>query len=40
MAPHLEEPTQVDLDAPLKAAPTLVAPEPGTIIRARLCSSS
>jgi len=28
MAPHLEEPTQVDLNAPLKAAPKLVAPEP------------
>ncbi|KAF2650598.1 cytosolic Fe-S cluster assembly factor NBP35 [Lophiostoma macrostomum CBS 122681] len=28
MAPSLEEPTQVDLDAPLKAAPKLVAPEP------------
>ena len=30
MAPSLEEPTQVDLDAPLKNAPKLVAPEPGT----------
>ena len=30
MAPSLEEPTQVDLDAPLKLAPELVAPEPGT----------
>lgn len=30
MAPMIEEPTQVDLDAPLKAAPKLVAPEPGT----------
>jgi hypothetical protein len=29
MAPSLEEPTQVDFDAPLKAAPKLVAPEPG-----------
>src|ERR1043165_2849205 len=29
MAPSLEEPTQMDLDAPLKAAPKLVAPEPG-----------
>ncbi|MCJ1304004.1 cytosolic Fe-S cluster assembly factor nbp35 [Hypocenomyce scalaris] len=28
MAPSLEEPTQVDLNAPLKAAPKLVAPEP------------
>ncbi|KAL9120383.1 MAG: hypothetical protein Q9187_003061 [Circinaria calcarea] len=28
MAPSLEEPTQVDLDAPLKVAPKLVAPEP------------
>ena len=28
MAPSLEEPMQVDLDAPLKAAPKLVAPEP------------
>ncbi|CAI6274775.1 unnamed protein product [Periconia digitata] len=28
MAPSLEEPTQVDLDAPLKNAPKLVAPEP------------
>jgi len=31
MAPSLEEPTQVDFDAPLKAAPKLVAPEPGTM---------
>ena len=31
MAPSLEEPTQVDFDAPLKAAPQLVAPEPGTM---------
>jgi hypothetical protein len=31
MAPSLEEPTQVDFDAPLKAAPKLVAPEPGTL---------
>lgn len=31
MAPTLEEPmTQVTVDAPLKAAPKLVAPEPGT----------
>lgn len=30
MAPSLEEPIQVDLAAPLKAAPKLVAPEPGT----------
>jgi len=30
MAPSLEEPTQVDFDAPLKNAPKLVAPEPGT----------
>lgn len=29
MAPSLEEPTQIDLDAPLKSAPKLVAPEPG-----------
>ena len=30
MAPSFEEPTQqVDLDAPLKVAPKLVAPEPG-----------
>ncbi|KAF2645603.1 cytosolic Fe-S cluster assembly factor NBP35 [Massarina eburnea CBS 473.64] len=28
MAPSLEEPTQVDLSAPLKNAPKLVAPEP------------
>ncbi|KAF2182462.1 cytosolic Fe-S cluster assembly factor NBP35 [Zopfia rhizophila CBS 207.26] len=28
MAPSLEEPTQVDFDAPIKAAPKLVAPEP------------
>ncbi|KAF2866416.1 hypothetical protein BDV95DRAFT_672022 [Massariosphaeria phaeospora] len=28
MAPYLEEPTQVDLDAPLKVAPKLLAPEP------------
>ncbi|KAF2741821.1 cytosolic Fe-S cluster assembly factor NBP35 [Sporormia fimetaria CBS 119925] len=28
MAPSLEEPTQVDLDAPLKEKPSLVAPEP------------
>ncbi|KAF2473691.1 P-loop containing nucleoside triphosphate hydrolase protein [Lindgomyces ingoldianus] len=28
MAPSFEEPTQVDFDAPLKAAPKLVAPEP------------
>ncbi|OAL54520.1 P-loop containing nucleoside triphosphate hydrolase protein [Pyrenochaeta sp. DS3sAY3a] len=28
MAPSLEEPTEVDFDAPLKAAPKLVAPEP------------
>ncbi|SLM34004.1 cytosolic fe-s cluster assembly factor nbp35 [Lasallia pustulata] len=28
MAPSLEEPTQVDLTAPLKVAPKLVAPEP------------
>ncbi|PVI03502.1 cytosolic Fe-S cluster assembly factor NBP35 [Periconia macrospinosa] len=28
MAPLMEEPTQVDLDAPLKSAPKLVAPEP------------
>lgn len=28
MAPSLEEPVQVDLNAPLKAAPKLVAPEP------------
>lgn len=32
MAPSLEEPTQVDLDAPLKTAPKLVAPEPGTFL--------
>lgn len=31
MAPSLEEPTQVDLNAPLKVAPKLVAPEPGTL---------
>ena len=30
MAPSLEEPVQVDFEAPLKAAPKLVAPEPGT----------
>lgn len=29
MAPSLEEPVQVDFEAPLKAAPQLVAPEPG-----------
>lgn len=29
MAPSLEEPIQVDFSAPLKAAPKLVAPEPG-----------
>lgn len=29
MAPSLEEPIQVDLTAPLKVAPKLVAPEPG-----------
>jgi hypothetical protein len=29
MSPHLEEPTQADLDAPSKVAPQLVAPEPG-----------
>lgn len=29
MAPSLEEPVQVDFEAPLKAAPKLVAPEPG-----------
>ncbi|KAL5117900.1 cytosolic Fe-S cluster assembly factor nbp35 [Pleosporales sp. CAS-2024a] len=29
MAPSLQEATQMDLDAPLKAAPKLVAPEPG-----------
>ncbi|KAI8942601.1 cytosolic Fe-S cluster assembly factor nbp35 [Plenodomus lindquistii] len=28
MAPSLEEPVQIDLNAPLKAAPNLVAPEP------------
>ncbi|OCL05996.1 P-loop containing nucleoside triphosphate hydrolase protein [Glonium stellatum] len=28
MAPSLEEPTQIDFEAPLKAAPKLVAPEP------------
>ncbi|MCJ1367514.1 cytosolic Fe-S cluster assembly factor nbp35 [Acarospora aff. strigata] len=28
MAPSLEEPTQIDLDAPLKVAPKLLAPEP------------
>ncbi|KAI9731309.1 MAG: cytosolic Fe-S cluster assembly factor nbp35 [Cirrosporium novae-zelandiae] len=28
MAPSLEEPTAVDIDAPLKKAPSLVAPEP------------
>ncbi|KAF2738931.1 cytosolic Fe-S cluster assembly factor NBP35 [Polyplosphaeria fusca] len=28
MAPSLEEPMQIDFDAPLKAAPKLVAPEP------------
>ncbi|KAH9882026.1 cytosolic Fe-S cluster assembly factor nbp35 [Plenodomus biglobosus] len=28
MAPSLEEPVQIDLNAPLKAAPKLVAPEP------------
>ena len=32
MGPSLEEPTQVDLDAPLKAVPKLVAPEPGMSI--------
>lgn len=31
MAPSLEEPIQVDFSAPLKAAPKLVAPEPGKI---------
>lgn len=31
MAPSLEEPIQVDLSAPLKVAPKLVAPEPGKI---------
>lgn len=31
MAPSLEEPFQVDFNAPLKAAPKLVAPEPGKI---------
>jgi hypothetical protein len=30
MAPSLEEPIQVNLSAPLMAAPKLVAPEPGT----------
>jgi len=30
MAPSLEESTQIDFEAPLKAAPKLVAPEPGT----------
>jgi hypothetical protein len=34
MAPSLEsavqEPDPIDMDAPLKAAPNLVAPEPGT----------
>ena len=29
MAPSLEEPTVADLDAPSRAAPKLVAPEPG-----------
>ena len=29
MAPSLEDPVQVDLAAPLKAVPKLVAPEPG-----------
>ena len=29
MAPSLEVDEPVDLDAPLKAAPKLVAPEPG-----------
>ena len=29
MAPSLEESTQIDFEAPLKAAPKLVAPEPG-----------
>ena len=32
MVPSLEEPIQVDLSAPLKAAPKLVAPEPGKTI--------
>lgn len=33
MAPSLEEPTTADVfDAPSKAAPKLVAPEPGTLI--------
>lgn len=36
MAPSLEEPTQVDLDAPLKSAPKLVAPEPGITASATL----
>ena len=30
MAPSLEEPPTVDLSAPLKTAPKLVAPEPGS----------
>jgi hypothetical protein len=27
---HVEEPVQVNFEAPLQAAPKLVAPEPGT----------
>ena len=30
MAPHLEEPSTIDLQAPPREGPELVAPEPGT----------
>jgi hypothetical protein len=30
MAPSLEEQAQIDMEAPLKEKPNLVAPEPGT----------
>jgi hypothetical protein len=36
MAPSLEENTQVDLSLPMKAAPKLVAPEPGDNILNKL----
>lgn len=36
MAPSLEEPNEVDISAPLKATPKLVAPEPGMAVGAVL----
>jgi hypothetical protein len=40
MAPAFEEPQDVDIDAPLRAAPKLVAPEPGMKIEYLLMNCS